>query len=119
MLLAAANAPTPEFPAPPPPDELFDRYVDHLAATGRGSPAYDQAARSFLRRWPNPQRWADESLDVRLSLPPSATSLVMFAMTRRWLRPGWDWLVSKKLSSFWRAWSTRCVYKAATQKLMP
>jgi integrase len=26
----------------------------------------------------------------------------MFAMCRGWLRPGWDWLVSKKLSSFWR-----------------
>jgi hypothetical protein len=26
----------------------------------------------------------------------------MFAMCRGWLRPGWDWLVARKLSSFWR-----------------
>lgn len=29
-------------------------------------------------------------------------SLLMFLMVRGWLRPGWDWLVAKKLSSFWR-----------------
>ena len=29
-------------------------------------------------------------------------SLLMFLMAHRWLRPGWDWLVSRKLSSFWR-----------------
>jgi integrase len=102
MLPAAVNAPTPEFEVPPPAEVLFDLYVDHLAATGRGSRAYDLAARSFLERWPNPQRWAAEPLQVRLSLPPSATSLVMFAMTRRWLHPGWDWLVERKLTSFWR-----------------
>jgi len=26
----------------------------------------------------------------------------MFLMVHGWLRPGWDWLVSRKLSSFWR-----------------
>ena len=26
----------------------------------------------------------------------------MFAMCRRWLPPGWDWLVARKLSSLWR-----------------
>lgn len=102
MLPAAVNAPTPEFWAPTAPDVLFDLYVDHCRATGRGNPTAEQAARSFLGRWPNPQRWAEEPLQVRLSLPPSATSLVMFLMTRGWLRPGWDWLVSRKLSSFWR-----------------
>ena len=29
-------------------------------------------------------------------------SLLMFLMVRGWLRPGWDWLVSRKLPSFWR-----------------
>ena len=75
---------------------------DHQAATGRGNPASDYEARRFLDRWPNPQSWAGEPLDVRLALSPSATSLVMFAMCRGWLQPGWDWLVARKLSSFWR-----------------
>jgi len=104
MLPAAVNAPTPEPAAAPPPAEvLFGLYVEQQQATGRGNATSQQAARSFLARWPNPQSWAGEPLDVRLSLPPSAISLVMFAMTRGWLRPGWDWLVSRKLSSFWRA----------------
>jgi len=75
---------------------------DHQAATGRGNPASDYEARRFLDRWPNPRSWAGEPLDVRLALSPSATSVVMFAMCRGWLQPGWDWLVARKLSSFWR-----------------
>ena len=35
-------------------------------------------------------------------LPPSTMSLLMFLMVQGWLRPGWDWLVARKLSSFWR-----------------
>ncbi|MGL4300287.1 MAG: tyrosine-type recombinase/integrase, partial [Candidatus Neomicrothrix subdominans] len=27
---------------------------------------------------------------------------MMFVMCRGWLRPGWDWLVARKMSSFWR-----------------
>jgi len=101
MLPAAVNAPRPE-PAAPPAGVLFACYVEHQRATGRGNRTAERAARLFLERWPNPQAWADEPLDVRLSLPPSTMSLVMFAMTRGCLAPGWDWLVSKKLSSFWR-----------------
>ncbi len=101
MLPAAVNALRPE-PATPPAEVLFACYVDHQRATGRGNRTAERAARLFLERWPDPQAWADEPLDVRLSLPPSTMSLVMFAMTRGWLAPGWDWLVSKKLSSFWR-----------------
>ena len=75
---------------------------DHQAASGRGNRASDYEARRFLQRWPDPQSWAGEPLDVRIGLSPSATSVVMFAMCRGWLRPGWDWLVARKLSSFWR-----------------
>lgn len=74
----------------------------HQRATSRGNPASDYETRRFLGRWPDPQSWAGEPLDLRLALPASATSLVMFAMCRGWLRPGWDWLVERKLSSFWR-----------------
>ncbi len=101
MLPAAVNAPRPD-PAAPPAEALFACYVEHQRATGRGNRTAERAARLFLERWPDPQAWADEPLDVRLSLPASTMSLVMFAMTRCWLAPGWDWLVSKKLSSFWR-----------------
>lgn len=106
MLPAAANAPTAEHASSsrstPPAAELLKRWRDHQRATGRGNPASDWAARSFLACWPIPQAWAAEPLPVRLTVPPSTVSLLMFMMCRRWLRPGWDWLVSRKLSSFWR-----------------
>ncbi|HSC27014.1 MAG TPA: hypothetical protein VLD67_07045, partial [Vicinamibacterales bacterium] len=90
MLPATVNAPGAEPAGSPSAQEWFDAYVAHLAATGRGNHAYDYAARVFLRRWPDPHRWAMEPLAVRLSLPSSATALVMFLITRHGLRPGWD-----------------------------
>jgi site-specific recombinase XerD len=102
MLPAAVNARNAESLRPQPPAELLEDYLCYLAATGRGNTSSTQAARVFLRRWPDPHAWTYEPLDVRLSLSPSASSLMMFLMTRRGLRPGWDWLVSRKLSSLWR-----------------
>ena len=102
MLPAAANAPTPEPSPVPAPDQLLSAWRDRQRDSGRGNPASDCAARTFLDRWPNPQAWADQPLGARLVLPPSTMSLLMFLMAHRWLRPGWDWLVSRKLSSFWR-----------------
>ncbi|MBI3256344.1 MAG: tyrosine-type recombinase/integrase [Actinobacteria bacterium] len=102
MLPAAVNAPTPEQPAPPSAEQLLTLWRAQQAATGRGNTASDQAVRAFLTRWPDPRAWAAEPLPVRLNLSPSATSLVMMLMCRGWLQPGWDWLVRRKLSSFWR-----------------
>ena len=102
MLPAPANAPTPESVTVPAADELLAAWRDHQSATGRGNPASEQAARAFLKRWPVPQDWADQPLAARLVLPPSTMSLLMFLMIRGWLHPGWDWLVARKLSSFWR-----------------
>ncbi|MEO5843076.1 MAG: tyrosine-type recombinase/integrase [Acidimicrobiales bacterium] len=101
MLPAAVNAPRAKRRRESAA-ELLDDYLAHLAATGRGNTSSTQAARVFLRRWPDPHAWTTEPLHVRLSLSPSASSLVMFLITRRGLRPGWDWLVSRKLSSLWR-----------------
>lgn len=102
MLPAPANAPTPEPAEVPAAGEVLAAWRDHQRATGRGNKVSDQAARRFLRRWPAPQVWADQPLAARLVLPPSTMSLLMFLMVRGWLRPGWDWLVARKLSSFWR-----------------
>ena len=85
MLPAAVNAPKPEFEVTPTAKVLFGLYLDHQRATLRGNATSNRAARSFLALWPDPQAWADEPLGVRLSLPPSTMSLVMFLMTRRWL----------------------------------
>ena len=103
MLPAPANAPTPDVaPIPSSAEGVLWAWRANQAATGRGNPASDWAARSFLARWPRPQDWADQPLAARLDLAPSTMSLLMFLMVHGWLRPGWDWLVAKKLSSFWR-----------------
>jgi len=102
MLPASASAPTPDLGPGPSADGVLSAWRANQAATGRGNPASDWAARSFLARWPRPQDWADQPLAARLELPPSTMSLLMFLMVQGWLRPGWDWLVAKKLSSFWR-----------------
>jgi integrase len=102
MLHAPDNAPTPDVASVPSADGVLSAWRAHQAATGRGNPASDWAARSFLSRWPRPQDWADQPLTARLELPPSTMSLLMFLMVQGWLRPGWDWLAARKLSSFWR-----------------
>jgi integrase len=82
--------------------DLLAGYAAHLAGTGRGNCSYSQGARSFLRRWPDPQRWAAQPLDVRLAEGSQTLSFLMFLMVYGHLRPGYDYLVSRKLSSFWR-----------------
>lgn len=78
---------------------LFDAY-----AARRGLSGVNQlrAARSFLRRWPNPQAWAVEPLPVRLALPVVTRSFLMFLLLGGHLQPGYAYLVRRKLTSFWR-----------------
>jgi integrase len=77
-------------------------YRAHLARTGRGNSAYDWAARSFLTRWPDPQAWAAQPLSRRLRAGAQTRPLLTFLMLHRLLRPGYDYLVERKLSSLWR-----------------
>jgi integrase len=77
-------------------------YLDYLAATGRASHPYRWAARVFFGRWPDPQAWAAEPLPARLSASSSTRPLITFLMLHRMLRPGYDYLLERKLSSIWR-----------------
>lgn len=58
----------------------------HLERRGRGTTAYTQAARSFLRRWPQVQGWADLPLDTRLAANSSTRPFITFLMVSRRLR---------------------------------
>jgi len=82
--------------------DLLADYAAHLARSGRGNSAYTTAARSFLRRWPRPQEWADQSLARRLRAGAQLRPFLSFLMVHGHLHPGYDYLVSRKLSSFWR-----------------
>src|SRR3954447_374240 len=87
---------------PVPDPDWHAAYRDHLVLTGRGNTSYSQAARSFFRRWPDPQAWAEESLPVRLSAGSATRPIITFLMLHGGLRPGYDYLLERKLSPIWR-----------------
>ncbi|MGH3939006.1 MAG: tyrosine-type recombinase/integrase [Pseudonocardiaceae bacterium] len=95
MPLATASAPSPSA-------DLHAAYLDYLRRSRRGNAAYSWAARVFFRRWPDPRRWAAESLETRLSAGSSTRPIITFLMLHRALRPGYDYLLERKLSSIWR-----------------
>src|SRR5690242_7017578 len=88
--------------ADPPGADLHAAYLDYLARSGRGNTAYWQAARVFFRRWPDPQHWAQQPLAARLSVGSATRPIITFLMLHRALRPGYDYLLERKLSSIWR-----------------
>lgn len=98
MLLANASAPAAERPA----GDLLADYAAHLALTGRGNTTTTQGAKTFAAKWPVSQLWADQPLALRLREGPQTTSFLIFLMVHGWLQPGYDYLVSRKLPSFWR-----------------
>ena len=88
--------------APEAEVDLLARFVEHAARLGLHGVNQQRAARSFLRRWPDPQAWASEPLAVRLALPDVSRSFLMFLLLHGHLRPGYDYLIRRKLTSFWR-----------------
>ena len=104
MLPAHDYAPAPETPA-----AIYAAYLVHLQRRHRGNTAYTQAARSFLRRWPQVQAWADIPLEKQLAANCSTRPFVTFLMVSRRLRPGYDYLVCRKLSSLWHELTDSCL----------
>jgi hypothetical protein len=98
MPLALASVPSSD---PLGPD-LHAAYLDYLEATGRGNVPYWRAARVFFERWPDPAGWAVEPLEVRLSAGSATRPIITFLMLHRGLRPGYDYLLERKLSTVWR-----------------
>ena len=82
--------------------DLRDAYLRHLTATGRGNPSYEWAARRFFETWPDPQDWAATPLHERLSAGSAARPVITFLMLHGGLRPGYDYLLARKLSPLWR-----------------
>jgi integrase len=97
MLPATVSAPAAE-----PPASILAGYAAHRARSGRGNVLCHRAARVFMRRWPQAQDWAGLPLRRRLDADHNTRPFVTFLMVSRRLRPGWDYLVARKLSSFWR-----------------
>jgi site-specific recombinase XerD len=81
---------------------LHAAYLGHLRRTGRGNTAYWTAARTFFARWPDPAARAAEPLQVRLAANSATRPLITFLMLHGHLRPGYDYLLERKISSLWR-----------------
>ncbi|RVX41879.1 site-specific recombinase XerD [Nonomuraea polychroma] len=92
----------PHAAASAPSNSLHADYLDYLQRTGRGNRPYQQAARVFFERWPGPGCWAAEPLEIRLSADAHTRPIITFLMLHRGLRPGYDYLLERKLSTFWR-----------------
>ena len=85
-----------------PEVDLLAAYDEHCGRLGLISVNLPSAARTFLRRWPDPQRWAGEPLETRLTVSHPTRSFVTFLMLAGYLRPGYDYLIRRKLAVFWR-----------------
>ena len=82
MPLAAAHAPTDTTGLRPAEtgEALLAAYRDHLARTGRGNSAYRYWARVFVERWPDPQFWADEPLEIQLQANSGTRPFITFLL---------------------------------------
>lgn len=83
--------------------EVYSAFVSYLETTGRSNLLYEQAARRFLVRWPDPQAWAARPLTDRLGGDVHQRPFLMFLMLHGHLHPGYDFLLARrKLPSLWR-----------------
>ena len=101
MLPATASAPA-DHGAGLRGEGLLGGYLAGLAARGAGNRSFHGAARAFLNRWPDPQAWAEQPLQVRLSAGSAVRPLLNHLMVTGHLRPGYDWLLERKLPALLR-----------------
>ncbi|MGH3275155.1 MAG: tyrosine-type recombinase/integrase [Streptosporangiaceae bacterium] len=88
---------------PPHAAAAYDAYRQWLAARGVGNHTFDSGARCFLSRYPDPQAWAELPLGERLAgTRPHLQPLLNFLMLHRRLRPGYDYLLERKLTAILR-----------------
>jgi site-specific recombinase XerD len=84
---------------PPQAAGIYEAYLTCLAARGVGNKTFDSGARCFLARFPDPQTWAGLPLAARLAgTRPHLQPLLNFLMLHGHLRPGYDYLLDRKLT---------------------
>src|SRR6266516_1550081 len=88
---------------PPQAANIYEPYLACLAARGVGNKTFESGARCFLARYPDPQAWAGLPLAARLTgTRPHLQPLLNFLMLHRHLRPGYDYLLERKLTAILR-----------------
>lgn len=81
------------------PEALPGQYADWLARRGQGNRRFADGAAGFLRRWPDPRAFAAEPLEVMLAQDQSTRPFITFLLLHDLLRPGYDYLVSRKFAA--------------------
>ena len=94
---SAARAEPAAAPRPVPAD-LPGQYADWLARRGRGNRCFADGAAGFLRRWPTPQSFAAEPLEVMLAQDRHTRPFITFLLLHDLLRPGYDYLAGRKFA---------------------
>jgi len=81
--------------------DLYTDYLAWLARRRRGvvNKNYRRAARGFLARYPDPQAWAALLLEERHRSSPHWQPFLKFLMLHGHLRPGYDYLLDRRLHS--------------------
>ena len=83
--------------------DLYAAYLRWLTARGAGNKSYLCSARSFLARFPDPQRWVDLPLEERQRTGNTSTQpLLNFLMLHGHLQPGYDYLLDRRLHAVLR-----------------
>src|SRR5256885_15928396 len=83
----------------PDPEARLSQYAAWLAARGRGNRCFADGAAGFLRRWPDPQSFAAEPLEIMLGQDQQTRPFITFLLLHDLLRPGYDYLVNRKFAS--------------------
>ena len=94
-----ASAARAEPARPPAPEALLSQYAGWLSARGRGNRCFADGAAGFLRRWPAPQSFAAEPLEVMLAQDRQTRPFITFLLLHDLLRPGYDYLAERKFAS--------------------
>jgi site-specific recombinase XerD len=94
---SAARAEPAAAPRPVPAD-LPGQYADWLARRGRGNRCFAGGAAGSLRRWPAPQSFAAEPLEVMLAQDRHTRPFITFLLLHDLLRPGYDYLAGRKFA---------------------
>jgi integrase len=88
--------------APAPDAGLVEAFAASAATRPRRGRSHLIAAARFAARWPDPAAWRATPLAVRLATDPNAGAFLLFLMLHGHLRPGYDYLVARKLHALWR-----------------
>lgn len=91
--------------------DVVVEYESWLAADGRGSACYRNAAWAFLGRWNDLAGFAVEPLHRQLAVGVSQRPFVTFLMLTGRLRPGYDYLAHRKIGGL-LAQAARSVFAA-------